>query len=185
MIRRANLRISSILALALSLPAVACQDGADGVQSRLGGLDGAPGLKVSIAGAGEFDHSRVQAIAALLESKGQDVGAVMVKRKQGEGPGSVVEIELWGAGLPGSQDIAGLLAASFPELANANIQVAQLAPGTGPQPINIEVSDDLTPAAAKAEIVEQLAGEGIVDVKVEDGEDGRRIEVRVEKTHAM
>ena len=181
MIRRANLRISSILALALSLPAVACQDGADGVQARLGGLDGAPGLKVSITGAGDIDPTRVQAIAALLESKGQDVGAVMVRLKQGEAPGTALEIEMWGTGLPKSQDIASIVAAGFPELANANIQIAELAPGSGPQPINIEVSDDLSPAEAKAEIVEQLAGEGIVDVKVEDGEDGRRIEVRVEK----
>ncbi len=183
MIHRPNLRISSILALALSLPALACQDGADGVQTRLGGLDGAPGLKVSITGAGDFDHTRAQAIAALIESKGQDVGAATVKLEQGDGPGTTLDIEMWGTGLPKSQDLAGLLAASFPELATANIQVAELAPGTGPRPIAFEVSDDLSAADAKAEIVEQLAGEGVVDVKVEDGEHGRRIEVRVEKTH--
>jgi len=181
MIRRARVHLYSILALALSLGAAACQDGADSVQARIGGLEGAPGLKVSISGAGDFDHSKVKAIAALLESKGQDVGAAMVRLKQGEGPGAALEVEMWGTGLPKSQDIAGHLAAAFPELASASIQVTELAPGSGPHPIAIEVSDDLTPEEARAEIVEQLAGEGKVDVKVEDGEGGRRIEVRVEK----
>lgn len=182
MIRRASVLLFSILALALGLGTLACQDGADSVQARLGGLEGAPGLKVSIAVAGEFEHSRVKAIAALIESKGQDVGAALVRLKQGEGPGTTLEIEMWGTGLPKSQDIAGHLAAAFPELANASIQVTELAPGSGgPHPIAIEVSGDLTPEEAKAEIVEQLAGEGKVDVQVEDVEGGRRIEVRVEK----
>ena len=181
MIRRSSIRINSILALALSLGVIACQDGADGVQARLGGLEGAPGLKVSITGAGDFDPTKAQAIAALLEANGKDVGAAMVRLKQGDGASAALEVEMWGAGLPRSQDIAGILAAAFPELASATIQVTELAPGSGPQAFAIEVSDELSPEEARAEIVEQLAGEGKVDVKVEDGDDGRRIEVRVEK----
>lgn len=180
MIRRAHIRVYSILALALALPATACQDGAEGVQVR-SGLASAPGLKVTITGGGELDHSRVQAIAALLESKGQDVGAAMVRLKKGDGAGDALEVEMWGAGLPPAQDIGGILKAGFPELASATVQVTELAPGSGPTPPPIEIDDDLSPAEAKAQIVEQLGGEGVVDVKVEDGEDGRRIEVRVEK----
>ena len=182
MIRRAHIRISSLLALALVLPALACQDSADSVQAR-SGLVSAPGLKVAITGAGELDHARVQAIAALLESKGQDVGAAMVRLKQGDGPDDALEIEMWGTGLPPAQDIGGILKAGFPELASATVQVTELAPGSGPKPPEIEVDDDLSPAEAKAQILEQLGGDGVVDVKVEDGEDGRRIEVRVEKQH--
>lgn len=180
MIRRARIHLYSILALLLALPAVACQDGADGVQLR-DGLVSAPGLRVALTGIGELDHARAQAIVALLESKGQDVGAAMVRLKQGEATGDALEIEMWGAGLPKAQDIGGILTAGFPELASATVQVTELAPGTGPKPPAIEVDDDLSPEEAKAQIVEQLGGQGVVDVKVEDGEDGRRIEVRVEK----
>lgn len=179
MIRRAHIRLYSILALLLVVPAAACQDGADGVQHREA-LVSAPGLKVTITGAGELDHARVQAITALLESKGQDVGAAMVRLKKGDA-GDALEIEMWGAGLPKSQDIGGILKTGFPELATANVQVSELAPGSGPTPPAIEVDDDLSPEEARAQIVEQLGGDGVVDVKVEDGEDGRRIEVRVEK----
>lgn len=180
MIRRAHIRVYSILALALALPMTACQDGADGVQAR-SGLVGAPGLKIAITGVSELDQARVQAIAALLESKSQDVGTATVRLKKDDSADDALEIEMWGAGLPPSQDIAAILKAGFPELANATVQATDLAPGSSPPPIAIEVDDDLSPAEAKAQIVEQLAGEGVVDVKVEDGEHGRRIEVRVEK----
>lgn len=180
MIRRADIRVYSILALALALPALACQDSADSAQLRSGLME-APGLKIAVGNAGELDHTRVQAIAALIESRGQDVGAAMVRLKQEDGAADVLEIEMWGAGLPPSQDIAGILKSGFPELANATVEVTALAPGSGPRPHVIELADDLSPEEAKAQIVEQLAGDGVVDVKVEDGEHGRRIEVRVEK----
>lgn len=181
MIRRAHIRLFSILAALLTAPTAACQDGgAAGVQVREA-LVSAPGLKVAITGIGELDHARVQAIAALLESKGEDVGAAMVRLKQGDATGDALEIEMWGSGLPRSQDIEGLLKAGFPELASATVQVSELAPGSGPTPPAIEVDDDLSAEEAKAQILEQLGGDGVVDVKVEDGEDGRRIEVRVEK----
>ena len=184
MLRRATLFLP--LTLAASLLAIACQQGSDNVQARTAELESAPGVKVTISNAGDLGHDKVQAIAQLLESKGQDVGASMVRMKKDDDDAGSLEIELWGAGLPKSADIPGILTAGVPELASATIQVSDLAPGTGPKPIAIEhPGDDVSPEEAKAQIIEQLQAEGVdgaIDVQVEDGDDGRRVEVRVEKT---
>lgn len=182
--RRATLLLP--LTLAASLLAIGCQQGSDGVQARAAELESAPGVKVTISNAGELGHDRAQAIAQLLESKGQNVGAAMVRMKKDDHDAGALEIELWGAGLPSSAEIPGILTAGVPELASATIQVSDLAPGSGPAPIAIEApGDDVSPEEVKAQILEQLQAQGVegdVDVKVEDDGEGRRVEVRVEKT---
>ncbi len=48
----------------------------------------------------------------------------------------------------------------------------------------VEVSKDLSPAEAKLEIIDQLKAQGVdgeIDVVVQDGAEGRRVEVKVEK----
>jgi hypothetical protein len=64
--------------------------------------------------------------------------------------------------------------------------VKEMAPGTGPTPIAIEApGEEVSAEEAKAQILEQLAAEGVVgevQVEVQDGAEGRQVEVRIEKT---
>ncbi|HRI10541.1 MAG TPA: hypothetical protein PKW35_22125 [Nannocystaceae bacterium] len=122
------------------------------------------------------------------EGKG-DVAAAMVRLKKEDGGPDGVEIELWGASLPAAAGVAGDLQGAFPALAGATIEAVPLEPGSGPQmAVMVEApAEDATPEEAKQEILEQLEANGVdgkIDVKVEDGEEGRRIEVKVEKTES-
>ena len=166
-----------------------CQQGGDGAKARAAELSLLPGLKVMISGAGALGPDEVRAISKHLEEKG-DVAAAMVRLKKKDGGPEVVEIELWGATLPAAGSIAGDLQARFPGLAGATIEAAPLEPGSGPQmAVMVEATaEDASPEEAKQEILDQLEAGGVdgkIDVKVEDGEEGRRIEVKVEKTESV
>ena len=75
----------------------------------------------------------------------------------------------------------------FPELAGARIAAAAAEAGGGQALPIVEVSDALTAEEAKQEILSKMQADGVegnIDVQVEDGAGGRRIEVKVEKTKA-
>lgn len=164
--------------------ALACQGG-DDIQARSAELEASPGLRVTIQGAGELEQATVHAIAQHLESGATDHGAAMVRVKKEDGNAPVVEIELWGGDLPAPGSVAANLKAAFPALAAADITTAQVAPGQAPPMPIVAVDEDLSPAEAEQQIRDQLAADGVdgqVDVKVQDGPEGRRIEVGVKKT---
>lgn len=144
-----------------------------------------PGLRVTIAGA-DLAHDKVQAIAKFVEGKSVDTGAAMVRMKKDDKGGGTLEIELFAKTLPQPGALIGDLKASFPELAGASINVnaASAEEATAQMPI-VEVSKELSPAEAQAEIVEQLKAQGVdgdIKVEVQDGAEGRRVEVKVEKS---
>ena len=67
-------------------------------------------------------------------------------------------------------------------LASATITTSTIAPGQAPPLPIVAVDDDLSPADAEQQIRDQLAADGVdgtVKVKVEDGPEGRRVEVDV------
>ena len=175
-----------MIPLALALGAVGlvgCQS-EDSVSPRVAEIAQMSGMKVTIAGA-DLGHEKVGAIAKFVEGKSTDTGAAMVRmKKEGEGPGTL-EIELFAKSLPDSAALIADLKAGFPELAGASINVssASAEEATAQMPV-VEVSKDLSPAEAKLEIIDQLKAQGVdgeIDVVVQDGAEGRRVEVKVEK----
>ncbi len=161
----------------------ACDRGED-PEARVAELASAGGLRVQIKNAGELPPATVHAIAQHLEGPSKSTGAAMVRVKHEDGAAPVLEIELWGGTVPAAGDLASELKATFPALAGADITASTIAPGqTPPMPI-VAVEADLSPAEAEQQIRDQLAADGVdgeVKVKVEDGPEGRRVEVAVEK----
>ena len=145
-----------------------------------------PGLRVTIAGA-DLPQDKVQAIAKFVEGKSTDTGAAMVRVKKDDKGAGTLEIELFAKTLPQDSALIEGLQASFPELAGASINVntASAEEALAPMPV-IEVSKELSPAEAQAEIAEQLKAQGVegeIKVEVHDNAGGRRVEVKVEKQH--
>lgn len=180
------LKIFAPIALLLTsfLGLAACQ-GEPNVEARAGELADLPGIKVTIAGA-DLGHDKVQAIAKHLEAKAVDTGAAMVRMQKDDQGQASLEIELYAKSLPAGDALTADLKAAFPELAGAAISTAPAAGGAAlPDMPIVEVSDELSPEAARQEILDQLKAEGVdgaVDVQIQDGADGRRIEIKVEKT---
>ena len=86
--------------------------------------------------------------------------------------------------MPAADSLAADLKAAFPALAGASIATAPADGGAGAELPIVEVSKELSTEEARQEILDQLKAEGVdgaVDVQVQDGADGRRIEVKVEK----
>lgn len=170
--------------LLCSLLAFGCQSASEEAHARALELENSPGLRVTISAAGELPHETVQALAQHLEQGAQDTRTAMIKLKQEDDAPPSIEIELWGGTLP-TGDIAAQLKQQFPALAGATITTQSLPPGQGgPSMPVIAVDDDLSPAEAEQQIRDQLAAEGIdgdVKVEIEDGPDGRRVKVGVEK----
>lgn len=164
----------------------ACQPG-DDIEARSAELTANPGLRVHISNAGDLPEGTVHAIAQHLEGDAKADGAAMVRVKREDGDAPSLEIELWGGALPATGEVTSALKAQFPALAGATITASTIAAGESP-PIELPVvhaDDDLSPAAAEQQIRDQLAADGVdgaVDVKVEDGPEGRRVEVQVKKT---
>ncbi len=172
-----------LLPLLCSLFAMACQPD-DGVDPRTAELTDAPGLCVKISDAGELSPATVHAIAQHLEGGARDHGAAAVRLTRTDDAAPVLEIELWGGTLPGG-DVPAQLKAAFPALAGATISTATIAPGDAPALPIVHVDRELSPADAERQIRDQLAAAGVdgeVQVKIEDGPDGRRVEVDVKKT---
>lgn len=171
-----------IAPLALALLGLSACTHDDDVQARVAELESLPGLKVTISGA-DIAQDKVHAIAKHLEGKAVDTGAAMVRlKKDDQGPPSL-EIEIFAKTLPAADSLAADLKAAFPELAGATITAAPAQSNAQQLPI-VEVSHELSPEEAKQEIVEQLQAQGVdgqIDVQVQDGAEGRRVEVKVEK----
>lgn len=162
-----------------------CQDEPD-IQARTAELAGMPGIKVTITGV-ELGHDKVQAIIKDIEGRAVDAGAAMVRMKKDDQGGGSIEIALYAKSLPATGSLAAELKAAFPELAGATIAAAPAEAGGGQALPIVEVSDALTAEEAKQEILGKMQADGVegnIDVQVEDGADGRRIEVKVEKTTA-
>lgn len=173
------LKFIAPLVIALST-LTACTE--DSLSVRSGELENLSGLKITISGA-ELGHDKVQAIAKHIEGKAHDVGGAMVRMKKDDQGPAALEIEIFAKSLPAEGSVAADLKAAFPELAAATISTAPAQGGGGQLPV-VEVSADLTPEEAKAEIAEQLQAQGVdgkIEVQVEDGAEGRRVEVKVEK----
>ena len=172
-----------LMPLLCSLLALACDRGED-PEARVAEITSAGGVRVKISNAGELPQATVHAIAQHLEGPAKTTGAAMVRLKKEDGAAPVLEIELWGGTVPAAGDLASELKAKFPALAGADITTATIAPGEAPPMPIIAVEDDLSPAEAEQQIRDQLAADGVdgeVKVKVEDGPEGRRVEVAVDK----
>jgi hypothetical protein len=176
---------TTIASLALLLGALVgpagCQNDLD-VQARAAELADLPGITVKIAGA-DLDHAEVQAIAKHLEAKAVETGAAMVRMKKDDQGGSSLEIELYAKSLPPAEAMTADLETAFPKLAGATITAAPATGNVDDLPV-IEVSKELSPEETKQEILEQLQADGVdgvVDVQIQDGAEGRRIEVKIEK----
>ncbi len=180
------LRSLAPLTLLCALGLGACQQGGDGPTARSAELENAAGIKILISDAGELTQDQVHAISQSVEGKAQDVSAAMVRMKKDDGEGgepTSLEIEIWGAGLPDSAALVSQLKADFPAIASAEVEVVNLEPGSGPKPLSVEVDEDATPEETKEQIIESLQADGVegnIDVQVEDTQEGRRVEVKVE-----
>jgi hypothetical protein len=172
-----------LMPLLCSLLALACQPG-DDPEARNAELTASPGLRIEISGA-DLSHETVHAIAQHLEGNAKDNGAAMVRIKKENDAAPTIEIELWGGTIPATGDVAGALKAQFPALAAATITASTIAAGEAPSVPIVAVDDDLSPAEAEQQIRDQLAADGVegdVKVNIEDGPEGRRVEVNVKKT---
>ncbi|MDC0720518.1 hypothetical protein [Nannocystis bainbridge] len=173
--------IASLALVLASLAAMACQPDPE-VQARAAELAEMPGITVKIADA-DLDHATAQAIAKHLEGKAVETGATTVRLQRDDQAGSSLEIELFATSLPPGAALTADLEANFPALANATITTAPAIGGPADLPV-IEVSHELSPEAAKQEILEQLQADGVdghVDVQIQDSAEGRRIEVKIDK----
>ncbi len=180
------MRTLSPLALLCALSLGACQSSTSSI-ARSAELESAAGIKIQISGVPDLAPAQVQAISQSVEGKVQNVSAAMVRMESGQGEGNDsagLEIELWGVGLPDSGAIISQLKTDFPVLADAQIEVVALEPGSGPAPMVLEIDEEATPEEAKAQIIEALQADGVegeIDVQIEDGDGERRIEIKVEK----
>lgn len=162
---------------------LACDRGED-PEARVAEITSNGGVRVKIVNASELPQETVHAIAQHLEGPAKSTGAAMVRLKKEDGAAPVLEIELWGGTVPAAGDLASELKAKFPALAAADITTSTIAPGEAPSMPVVAVEADLSPAEAEQQIRDQLAADGVdgqVKVKVEDGPEGRRVEVAVEK----
>ena len=187
------IRSLSPLALLCALSLPACQRSSDSVSARSAELENTAGIKIKISGVSELAPQQVHAISQSIEGKAQSVSAAMVRMEQEQGEGQEenpanLEIELWGAGLPDSGVLVSQLKADFSALADAQIEVVNLEPGSGPPPMVVEVDEEATAEEAKAQIIETLQADGVegeIDVQVEDGDGERRIEIKVEQNEEI
>jgi len=168
----------------------ACQQGDDLPTARSAALDNASGIKLLISDAGDLSPEQVHAISQSVEGQAQDVSTAMVRLQKDDGEGggpASLEIELWGAGVPDSGALVSQLKADFPALADVAVEVVNLGPGSGPMPLSIEIDEEATAEETKQQIIESLQADGVegnIDVQVEELEDGRRVEVKVEHESA-
>lgn len=177
------------LSLALALGA-GCQNvGDDDVAPEDRAMEITEGRAISIEIPSGVERDQIHAVAKHVEHQlGGDVAgaSVKVKKTEAEGPATMV-VELWGSNLPDAQAVSTGLKSEFGFLADAAISVEDLDAEQGPTPAAIDhedLSDD--PEQAKQEIIDQLREQGVegeIDVVIDDGPDGRRVEVKVEDDH--
>jgi hypothetical protein len=171
------------LCISFALALVACHAENDDVSPESRSAEITEGRAVSIELSDGIEHEQVQAIAGHVENGfGADVAAAKVKVMQDHEGGATMVVELWGSGLPEESALEAGLAQEFPALANAAITVEALDAADGPAQVEAH-SDAEDPEVAKQEIIDELRAQGVegdIEVDVEDGPDGRRVEVQVE-----
>ena len=189
MLHKASPLAPLALSLALALGA-GCQNAGDddvGPEDRT--VEISEGRAISIEIPEGVERDQIHAVAKHVEHQlgGDVMGAkVKVEKTEADGPATMV-VELWGNNLPDAQEVSSGLKSEFGFLADASIAVEELDPEQGPTPAAIDheaLSDD--PEQAKQEIIDQLREQGVegeINVVIEDGPDGRRVEVDVEDDH--
>jgi hypothetical protein len=129
------------------------------------------------------DHDRIQAIARHLEGLARDVAAAKVEAgrrcpgRRHDRVGRAVGRRLARRGSRARQSRRAVS-----ELSANTIAVEALDAAHGPTQAKVH-SDAEDPNVAREEIIDQLRAQGVegdITVDVEDGPDGRRVEVQVE-----
>lgn len=169
--------------LGLLLSAGACQVGGDEVRptDRSAQQEIQHGRRVEISLASDVDAADLRAVAEHTEALGNIAACTVKVKKLDDGPTTLV-MDMWGEDLPDEQKIASDLKNTFAFLSDAEIRVAALDAADGPQRDPEELEGD--PEDVRQQIIERLRAEGVegdIDVQVQDGEDGREVEIRVEK----
>lgn len=178
------MRRRSLLALPLfALLSTACIVEGDDVEPRSTVPQPSDGRIVTIALPDTIDQDQIREIARHVESAG-NIATASVRVTKQEDHASLT-MELWGSDLPTAETLTSTLRSRFPALASAEITVGTPDPTTAPQPLDPGLEDE-DPDVVEATIRDQLRDKGVADdeatVDVIDDEQGRQIEVRVEKT---
>jgi hypothetical protein len=175
-----DLAVPPLLGLLLSVGA--CQVGGDEVTpaDRSAQVEMKQGQRVEVTLSSDVDSGDLRAVAEHTEGLG-NVAACQVKvKKLSDGPTTLV-MEMWGEDLPDEQKLESDLKSTFAFLSDAEISVASLDASAAPQHDGEEYAGD--PEEVRQQIIDKLRADGVkgdIDVQVNDGEDGREVEVRVE-----
>jgi hypothetical protein len=161
----------------------ACQVGGDEVTptDRSARDEMKQGQRVEVTLASDVDSADLRAVAEHTEGLGNVAACKVNVKKLSDGPTTLV-MELWGEDLPSEQELASDLKSTFDFLSDAEITVAALDADDAPSHGAEEYAGDAE--EVRQQIIEKLRAEGEdgdIDVQVSDGEDGRQVEVRVEK----
>lgn len=167
----------------LLLSITACQVGGDEVTptDRSARDETRQGQRVEVTLASDVDPSDLRAVAEHTEALGNVAACKVNVKRLGNGPTTLV-MELWGEDLPTDQELASDLKSTFDFLSDAEITVAALDVSDAPPHDAEEPTGD--PEEVRQQIIDKLRAEGEkgdIDVQVSDTEDGRQVEVRVEK----
>lgn len=168
-----------VLALGLVLGACAMESGDVTPADRQNQAEIAAGQRVEISFDADAGGDDVRAVAEFTEGLGNVAAAKVKAKKQSDGPMTLV-MELWGEDLPGQAELEQALRSEFEFLADASIAVTALDAASAPDPAD-ESGD---PEEVKQKIIDRLRAEGVegdIQVDVKDGENGREVDVRVEK----
>jgi hypothetical protein len=173
--------VPPLLGLLLSISA--CQVGGDEVTptDRSARDEMKQGQRVEVTLASDVDSADLRAVAEHTEGLGNVAACKVNVKKLSDGPTTLV-MELWGEDLPSEQELASDLKSTFDFLSDAEITVAALDADDAPSHGAEEYAGDAE--EVRQQIIEKLRAEGEdgdIDVQVSDGEDGRQVEVRVEK----
>ncbi|PRP96603.1 hypothetical protein ENSA5_36790 [Enhygromyxa salina] len=172
--------LTALFGLTLSLAACSMTDDAnpDSPDERAAiVLDGA---SYEIVTTAELSKEQVHAIAQFVEAQGEEVQQVKVEADDDD-EATVLEVELWGSGLPGDE-LGAALVQEFGVLADAEISVVELGEGA-PEAgglHGIEPGDDAE--TIKHKVIDDLRAQGVegeIEVTVTPTGDGHH-EIQVE-----
>ncbi|WP_437812856.1 hypothetical protein [Sorangium sp. So ce1078] len=147
------------------------------------------GRSISIQVADGAEVPEPEAILAVVRGEGK-TERVMVRGQRGDGA-TTLTLDVWGDELPAG-DVAERIRAAFPALAGAEIREDVLA-GTvrgtlgaklGHELLDLDVLDKDDVVAARRQVMEQLAAQGVegkVDVQIEGDGEKRKVKVRVKR----
>lgn len=181
--RIASLSFLLGLSASLSVGLAACHGENEYVSPEPRDVEITEGRAVSIELPDGVADEQIHAIASHVENGfGGDVAAAKVEVMAADDGAATMVVELWGSGLPEDAALKSGLVAKFPELVGAVISIETLDESQGPAQTEVH-SDAEDPEVARQEIEDQLRAQGVegdIHVDVEDGPEGRRVEVQVE-----